>query len=89
VLVDDVVEPSDLKSLAERILNAAAKPFDLAGKRGHISASLGIAVYPPDGDDIESLVKAADSAMYDAKQGGRNAYRFFSSMTHQEVCPVS
>ena len=89
VLVDDVVEPSDLKSLAERILNAAAKPFDFAGKLGHISASLGIAVYPRDGDDIESLVKAADGAMYDAKQGGRNAYRFFSSMTHQEVCPVS
>jgi diguanylate cyclase (GGDEF)-like protein/PAS domain S-box-containing protein len=89
VLVDDVVEPTDLKSLAERILNAAAKPFDLAGKQGRVSASLGIAVYPRDGDGIDSLIKAADSAMYDAKQGGRNAYRFFSSMTHQEVCPVS
>jgi diguanylate cyclase (GGDEF)-like protein len=86
VLVDDVVKPSDLAALAKRILMAAAKPFDLAGPKGHVSASIGISIYPDDGEDIDGLIKAADSAMYEAKQGGRNAYRFFSSMAQRQVC---
>jgi diguanylate cyclase (GGDEF)-like protein/PAS domain S-box-containing protein len=85
VLVDDVVKPSDLAVLARRILVAAAEPFDLAGPRGHVSASIGISIYPEDGEDIDGLIKAADSAMYDAKQGGRNGYRFFSPITQQQV----
>jgi diguanylate cyclase (GGDEF)-like protein len=88
VLVDDVVEASKLSVLATRILEAAAKPFALAGSQGHVSASIGIGVYPDDSHDVDSLIKAADSAMYDAKQGGRNSFRYFTADATEEVAVV-
>ena len=81
VLIDEFVDPFELEAVAQRILIAAAQPFPLAGPDGEVSASIGISVYPTDGTDIESLTKSADSAMYRAKQAGRNTYRFFSDAT--------
>ena len=78
VLIDDFATRSDLEAVAQKILAVAAQPFQLAGPEGHISASIGISVYPTDGTDIDSLTKNADSAMYCAKQAGKNTYRFFS-----------
>ena len=78
VLIDEFVDPSELQTVAERILAAAAQPFPLAGPEGEISASIGISVYPADGTDIENLTKNADRAMYRAKRAGKNTYRFFS-----------
>lgn len=82
VLIDDFSEPSELAAVAQRILAAAARPFPLAGPEGYVSASIGISVYPTDGNDIESLTKSADSAMYRAKQAGKNTYCFFSESTN-------
>ena len=78
VLIDEFVETSELEAVAKRILAAAAEPFSLAGPEGKVSASIGISIYPTDGTDIESLTKCADSAMYRAKQAGKNTCRFFS-----------
>lgn len=78
VLIDEFADPSELEAVAKRILAAAAQPFPLAGPEGKVSASIGISIYPTDGTDIENLIKTADSAMYRAKQVGKNIYRFFS-----------
>ena len=87
VLVNNVGNPSDLAVVAQRILAAAAEPYDLAGPWGHVTASIGISVYPEDGKDIERLIKSADSAMYDAKEAGKNTYRFYSSVRQLEAVP--
>ncbi len=81
VLIDEFASPFELEAVAKRILAAAAQPFSLAGPEGEVSASIGISIYPTDGTDIESLTKNADSAMYRAKQAGKNTYRFFSGTT--------
>jgi diguanylate cyclase (GGDEF)-like protein/PAS domain S-box-containing protein len=81
VLIDEFTDPFELEAVAKRILAAAAEPFPLAGPVGEISASIGISIYPTDGTDIETLTKNADSAMYRAKQAGKNTYRFFSATT--------
>ncbi len=83
VLIDEFADPSELEAVVKRILAAAAEPFPLAGPEGEVSASIGISIYPADGTDIESLTKSADSAMYRAKQAGKNTYRFFSDGTDQ------
>ncbi len=87
VLVDDFLEPAELAVVAERILAAAAEPFDLAGPQGYVTASIGIGVYPDDGTDVDTLISAADNAMYDAKQAGKNTYRFVSAANNLRVGP--
>src|SRR5215469_268841 len=78
VVIDDSSEPSDLAKVAQKILAATQEPVDLAGSQGRITASIGIAVYPDDGTNIEELLKNADAAMYSAKQAGGNGFRFSS-----------
>jgi len=77
VLIEDFEHPSALETVAKKIVTAASKPFDLAGPKAKISASVGIAVFPDDGASVDVLRQAADSAMYAAKESGKNAYRFF------------
>ncbi len=88
VLIDDVANPMDLPIVAQRICAAAVVPFDLGGAEGRVSASIGIAVYPDDGQDVDNLIKAADGAMYDAKQSGKNAYRFCTPPVPPSSPPV-
>ena len=87
VLIDEFEDVSKLRIIAQKILAAASKPFDLAGPQGRVSASIGISVYPDDGTDIETLTKCADSAMYRAKQAGKNTYRYYSDGGIGEVPP--
>ncbi|MFO0490309.1 MAG: putative bifunctional diguanylate cyclase/phosphodiesterase, partial [Curvibacter sp.] len=73
---------AELAALAEQLVARLAQVFDLAGYRIHIGASIGICVCPEDGDDVETLVRNADTAMYEAKQRGRGQYCFYqASMT--------
>jgi diguanylate cyclase (GGDEF)-like protein len=65
-------------SVARRVLSALSQPFNIDGNELFVSASLGIAVSPGDGDDGDTLLKHAEMAMYQAKQRGRNTYEFFS-----------
>ncbi len=64
--------------VAEKVIQAIIKPFYIANHELSVSPSIGISVYPVDGTSAETLIQSADSAMYRAKQSGRNTYRFFT-----------
>ncbi|BAN36087.1 hypothetical protein SCD_n02279 [Sulfuricella denitrificans skB26] len=64
--------------VAQKILDALTKPFSISGREVFISASLGISLYPKDGASAEELLKNADVAMYRAKKGGGNTFRFYN-----------
>jgi diguanylate cyclase (GGDEF)-like protein len=66
-------------TVARRIIDVIAKPFDLDGRPASIGASIGIAFAPEHGDDPEQLMKCADMALYAAKGAGRNDCRIFGS----------
>ncbi len=66
------------RRVAEKILNALRRPFELEGAAVTVTSSVGIALYPRDGRDIESLVRCADRAMYSAKQMGKNGLAFYN-----------
>ncbi|NDU85026.1 MAG: EAL domain-containing protein [Ferrovum sp.] len=67
-----------LADLAIKIINRLSQPFPLGdGQTGYLSASIGITLYPTDASDVSTLLKQADQAMYAAKNGGRNGFRYF------------
>lgn len=68
--------------IARKILAALKEPFVIEGHELFVGMSIGIALYPDDGDTIETLIKHADIAMYSAKENGRNDYRFFTQDMH-------
>lgn len=79
VLAQRLRKPEDVYICADRILDRFAEPFDIEGSNVFVTTSVGIALYPNDGEDPETLLRNADSAMYEAKRAGRNTYRFFTS----------
>jgi diguanylate cyclase (GGDEF)-like protein/PAS domain S-box-containing protein len=79
VLLEGVTERKEVEDVAGRILETAAEPFTWDGRPLPTSCSIGIAMYPDDGEDFDTLLKRADIAMYQSKESGRNAYRFFST----------
>ena len=78
VVIEGVSEPAQLSGIAEKIGNALAEPVDLDGRDMSVSASVGITLYPRDGEDVDQLIRNADIAMYHAKhRGGRQQYQFY------------
>jgi len=77
VLLSEVEHPEDAAIIATRMLQAVAEGHAIDTHRLHITASIGVSVYPDDGLDAEVLIKHADTAMYQAKENGRNRYQFF------------
>ena len=63
-------------SIAHKVLEVLSEPFMIDQYALHASASIGIGLYPNDGQDVEALMHAADTAMYHAKKKGRNNYQF-------------
>lgn len=78
VLINDVDVIHDAAHVAQKIIVAMEERFEIHGHEIHISPSIGIGIYPDDGQDIETLLKNADVAMYQAKSAGRNNYQFFT-----------
>ncbi len=78
VIMPGIGEPEDASKLARRILSTLAHPFRLEGHEIFVNASIGIAVYPFDGKDLETLLMHADTAMYKAKEQGGNSYQVYS-----------
>lgn len=78
LIMPRIIEPPTVSGIARRVLNCLEKPFDLPGGEGRISGSIGIAFFPEDGADDETLIKSADIAMYRAKESGRNTFCFFT-----------
>lgn len=78
LLLPFIEHSEDAAFSAQKILTALAEPHHIELHSLHISASIGISVYPDDGQDAETLIKNADAAMYHVKENGRNDYQFFT-----------
>jgi diguanylate cyclase (GGDEF)-like protein len=85
VLIEDVNGPLELESAATNILKAFEEPFEVDGRAFSITASVGITVYPSDNRDPLALLNNADIAMYQAKDLGRNNFKFFTQTMHEEL----
>ena len=79
VILCNVRTPSSIDRVAKMIIEAIARPFMLNGKECSVSVSIGIALYPDNGETAEQLVKISDAAMYLAKHSGKNCYRFIGN----------
>jgi diguanylate cyclase (GGDEF)-like protein/PAS domain S-box-containing protein len=77
VLLSEVEQSEDPAITARRMLEAVAQPHSIDHHDLHVTASIGVSVYPDDGLDAETLIKNADTAMYQAKENGRQGYQFF------------
>ncbi len=77
VILDDAAEVSRIEAAARRLLGAIGEPLQLCDLECRVTASIGIAVFPGDGEDEATLTKNADMAMYRAKEEGKNGFRFF------------
>ena len=84
-LISNIKSASDIIPFVEKLLQAIDTPVTVKGITLHITASIGISIYPDNGDDAETLIKHADNAMYKAKDDGRNTYQFFTSQMHEQV----
>lgn len=78
IALTDLTDLQAVAKIADNILESIRNNFDLAGHILGISCSMGIAIYPDNGDDFDSLLRKADTAMYSAKDASRDAYRYFS-----------
>ena len=76
---------SHISQIAQKILASIAQPFAIENQDVHVSGSIGIATFPNDGDDVETLLKNADSAMYHAKAEGRNNFQFYSKELNEKA----
>ncbi len=77
IFIDNVQDEYDAAALSERCLHEVNQPVNLSGQTVHPRCSIGIARYPEDGKDLQALLKAADSAMYAAKEKGKHCYAFY------------
>jgi diguanylate cyclase (GGDEF)-like protein/PAS domain S-box-containing protein len=77
VVLSEVGADSDIQGLCGELLSVITEPYPLGGQTGHVSTSIGIAVFPEDGTDVPTLLKHADAAMYQAKTNGKNRYAFY------------
>jgi diguanylate cyclase (GGDEF)-like protein len=82
LLLSSIEHPEDAALFAQKMLTALAQPHHIEQRDLHISISIGISIYPADGRDAETLIKRADTAMYYAKESGRNNYKFFEQNMH-------
>jgi diguanylate cyclase (GGDEF)-like protein/PAS domain S-box-containing protein len=78
IIVHDLVAPEDLNAIADKVVGVLRDPFSLAGIQHRMSGSVGITVYPDDGEDVQTLFRNADIAMYKAKQAGKNRFQFYA-----------
>jgi diguanylate cyclase (GGDEF)-like protein/PAS domain S-box-containing protein len=77
-ILSDLARPGDASVVAQKVVDALAHPFQLAGHETYVSASIGITVSPDDGEEAGALIMNADAAMYRAKEQGRNNYQYFT-----------
>lgn len=85
VLLSEIKQPEDTTIVARRLTTELKRPFLIEDTEVHISASIGISCYPNDGTDEQSLLRHADTAMYQVKEQGRNSFRFYESSMNKRT----
>ena len=75
VTLPHIHSATDATRMAAKIIDAVSQPYDIEDRVVHMTTSVGIGIYPNDGKDAETLMKSADTALYEAKRAGKNAYR--------------
>ncbi len=86
VILENIAQAEDIVSITEKLLSNLSKPIDVSGHEVACTASIGVALYPKDGDSIDQLLKHADLAMYKAKAQGKNRTQFYvQAMTDTAV----
>ena len=78
IITERLRGPTDADQVARKLMHAFSRPFEVEGQKLRITPSLGISIYPDNGDDVSTLIKNADAAMYRAKEQGRNNYQFYT-----------
>ena len=78
VILGNTADSLEVETTARALLSALSQPLQLSGHECHTTASIGIAMFPADGTDVQTLTKNADMAMYLAKEDGKNGFRFFT-----------
>jgi diguanylate cyclase (GGDEF)-like protein/PAS domain S-box-containing protein len=82
ILLSRVEQADDAAAAARKVITALTMPIEVTGHELHVSVSIGVSVYPDDGQDSETLIENADTAMYSAKARGSNLYQFFKPEMH-------
>lgn len=85
LMLPHLTSAEDISKLAQQILDNLVEPFFLEGQEFYVTASLGIALAPYDGQDVETLLKHADMAMYQAKQQGKNNFQLYYEKIHKRT----
>jgi diguanylate cyclase (GGDEF)-like protein/PAS domain S-box-containing protein len=85
ILLNDIARVEHTAVVAEKLLTALVRPFEIDAREIHVSGSMGASVCPADGEDLDTLLKNADAAMYRAKDEGGNALRFYSPEMSAQV----
>ena len=85
VILSELTRADDASVVAQKLIDALAKPFDLGGCEAFVTASVGIASFPRDSEDPEALVKNADAAMFRAKLIGRNNFQFYTAEMNERA----
>lgn len=83
VLLPDIASIQDIEAATQKLLDVLAQSYRINNNEMHISGSIGIAVFPSDGEDVDTLLKNSDIAMYHAKVNGGNNYQFFDQKMNQ------
>lgn len=85
VLLSDIRSPEHIVEVSRKVLHTLSEPFEIEQNKLNLSCSLGISVFPQDGDNFDSLLQKADTALYQAKNNGRNNYQFFTEAMNSKV----
>ncbi len=85
LLLPELTHAEDAALVAQKILEAVRYPFHIEGREFYITTSIGISVFPEDGPDAEALIKSADTAMYQAKEQGRDNYQLFNAAVNAKA----
>ncbi len=85
ILLTEIGSIEQVSHIAESVMKAIGSSYKIGGLEINITSSIGISMYPDDGEDIDTLVKNADVAMYHAKQSGRNDFQFFNDKMNERI----
>ena len=85
LIIPNFSDKKFIATVAEKIISLFKQPFQVADREIYISTSIGIALYPDNGDTVETLIKNADTAMYRAKEAGKNTFEYYSSTMNSKA----